>query len=171
VISRQSSSDITFFDFDSAGRKCLHLRYAEHMIRTFGVFSAFLAICPLGVYYAAGSVASPSDGSGQCSFVLEGPKVVNTSGLNQVMATVHAGACTLNAHVQATVCLSVVGDDSAGQCGSGYDPQPAVVYYPYRPGATYIVKGQGCADILEGSNSPATPSTVCQDIAPSRVTL
>ncbi|ORW99794.1 hypothetical protein AWC29_25860 [Mycobacterium triplex] len=103
--------------------------------------------------------------------MLEGPKVVNNSGVNQVMATVHAGACTLHAHTETTVCLSVVGDESAGQCGSGYDPQPAVVYYPYRPGATYVVKGLGCADILEGSDSPAKPSTVCQDIAPSRVTL
>ena len=87
------------------------------------------------------------------------------------MASVHAGTCTLNAHVGATVCLSVEGSESAGQCGSGYDPQPAVVYYPYRPGATYVVKGQGCTDILQGTQSPASPSTVCHDIAPSRVTL
>ncbi|WAJ43495.1 hypothetical protein OK015_20085 [Mycobacterium sp. Aquia_216] len=141
------------------------------MIRSFGALAASLAICPAGLCFAGSSAASPPTEKGQCSFVLDGPKVVNNSGVNQVMASVHAGACTLNAHTEATVCLSIVGDDSAGQCGSGYDPTPAVVYYPYRPGATYIVKGEGCADILEGSNSPATPSTVCQDIAPSRVTL
>jgi hypothetical protein len=141
------------------------------MIRTFGVFSTVLALCPLGVYYAAGSAASPPGENVQCSFVLDGPKVVSNSGVNQVMASVHAGECTLHAHTEATVCLSIVGDESAGQCGSGYDPTPAVVYYPYRPGATYVVKGQGCADILEGSNSPATPSTVCQSIASKSVTL
>ncbi len=128
-------------------------------------------MCPIGLYCAGSAAASPAGGNGQCSFVLDGPKVVNVSGVSSVMASVHAGTCTLNAHTSATVCLSIEGTDSAGQCGSGYDPTPAVVYYPYRPGATYVVKGQGCADILEGSNSPATPSTVCQDIASTRVTL
>lgn len=93
------------------------------------------------------------------------------SGVNYVIATVHPGTCTLHAHTEATVCLSVEGSDSAGQCGSAYDPQPAVVYYPYRPGATYVVKGTGCADTLEGSDSPATPATICHDIPPSRVVL
>jgi hypothetical protein len=141
------------------------------MIRLFGTLAAFLSICPIGVYYAGSSAASPPGGPGQCSFVLEGPKVVNVSGVNYVTAVVHPGSCTLHAHAESTVCLSVDGDDSAGKCESGYDPQPAVVYYPYRPGATYVVKGQGCLDTLEGSQSPATPATVCQDIAPSRVTL
>jgi hypothetical protein len=126
-------------------------------------------MCTSGLCFASSSAASPENG--QCSFVLDGPKVVNNSGVSQVMASVHAGACTLHAHTESTVCLSIVGDDSAGQCGSGYDILAAVVYYPYRPGATYIVKGQGCADVLQGSASPATPSTICQDIAPSRVTL
>ena len=141
------------------------------MIRFFGAFSAFLAISPIGLYCAGSSVASPPSENGHCSFVLEGPKVVNISGVNYVTATVHAGSCTLNAHTAATVCLSVEGDDSTGQCGSENDPLTAVVMYPYRPGATYVVKAQGCMDIMEGSNSPATPTTVCQDIAPARVTL
>jgi hypothetical protein len=141
------------------------------MIRLFGTLAAFLAICPIGVYCAGSSTASPPGGAGQCSFVLEGPKVVNVSGVNYVTAVVHAGSCTLHAHTESTVCLSVDGDDSAGQCESGYDPQPAVVYYPYRPRATYVVKGKGCLDTLEGSQSPATPAAVCQDIAPARVRL
>ena len=151
--------------------KKLALRYANQMIRSFWALCALLAIGPVALSCAGYSVASPSGGSGQCSFVLEGPKVVNISGVNYVTATVRAGSCTLNAHTQTTVCLSVEGGDSAGECGSGYDPLPAVVHYPYRPGATYVVKGQGCADVLQGSASPATPTTVCQDIAPTRVTL
>jgi hypothetical protein len=141
------------------------------MIRLFGAFSAFLAICPIGLYYAGSSAASPPSDDTHCSFVLEQPKVVNISGVNSVVASVRTASCTMNAHTEATVCLSIDGDDSAGQCGweSGY--HPAVVYYPYRPGATYVVKGQGCADILEGTHSPAQPKTVCQDIAATRVTL
>jgi hypothetical protein len=146
------------------------LRYANLMIRLFGAFSAFLAICPIGLYCAGSSAASPSENV-HCSFVLEPPKVVNISGVNYVTATVYTGSCTLHAHTESTVCLSVEGDDSAGQCGWGNDPLPAVVYYPYRPGATYIVKGHGCADVMEGTASPAPPTTVCQDIAPARVTL
>jgi hypothetical protein len=141
------------------------------MIRFFGAFSAFLAICPIGLYCAGSSAAEPPGGHGQCSFVLDGPKMVNVSGTNYVTATVTTGSCTLHAHTQITVCLSTDSDDSAGQCATAYDPQPAIVYYTYRPGATYIVKGQGCADTLEGTASPATPTTICQDIAPSRVTL
>ncbi|CQD18157.1 hypothetical protein BN1232_04132 [Mycobacterium lentiflavum] len=141
------------------------------MIRSYIALAASLAICPLGLSFATPSAASPPTEKGQCSFVLDGPKVVSNSGVNQVMASLHAGACTLHAHTESTVCLSVVGDESAGQCGNGYDITAAVVYYPYRPGATYIVKGMGCTDILEGTDSPATPTTVCQDIAPSRVTL
>jgi hypothetical protein len=141
------------------------------MIRLFGAFSAFLAICPIGVYSTGSSAASPPGGTGQCSFVLEPPKVVNISGVNYVTASVHAGSCTLHAHVENTVCLSIEGDDSAGKCGWESDPYPAVVYYPYRPGATYVVKGQGCTDIMQGSDSPAPPTTVCQDIPPSRVAL
>jgi hypothetical protein len=141
------------------------------MNRSFGALWAFLAICPVGLYCAASSAASPPGGNGQCSFVLDPPQVVNVSGTNLVKASVHTGSCTLNAHTESTVCLSVEGGDSAGQCGWGSDPNPATVYYPYRQGATYVVKGQGCTDILQGSESPATPSMVCHDIAPSRVTL
>jgi hypothetical protein len=141
------------------------------MIRSLGAVAAFLAICPMGVYDAGSSTASPPGGNGQCSFVLDGPKVVDLSGTKYVTATVHPGSCTLHAHTEVTVCLSLEGGDSAGQCGSGYDPQPAIVYLPYRPGATYIVKGQGCTDRLEGSDSPSTPTTICQDISPTRVSL
>lgn len=141
------------------------------MKRSFSAFSALLAICPVGLSYAGPAAASPSGGSGQCSFVLDGPKVVDVSGVKYVTASVDTGACTLNAHTEMHVCLSMEGDDSAGQCGWGYTPNAAKVFYPYRPGATYVVKGQGCADVMEGSASPATPSTVCQDIAATRVTL
>ena len=146
------------------------LRYANLMIRSFGAFSAFLAICPIGLY-CAGSVAASPPGETQCSFVLGGPKVVNVSGVDMVQATLQMGTCTLNAHTESTVCLSADGDPSAGQCETQYGAGAAIVYYPYRPGVTYIVKGNGCADVMQGSASPASPSTVCQDVGPKRVAL
>jgi hypothetical protein len=141
------------------------------MIRSIGALSALLAICPFGLYGAGPSAASPQSGDEQCSFVLDPPKVVNISGTNLVTASVHTGSCTMHAHTQITVCLSVEGGDSAGQCSWAGTPNPATVYYPYRQGATYVVKGQGCITILEGSQSPATPAMVCHDILPSSVTL
>lgn len=141
------------------------------MIRSLGAFTAFLAMCPIGLYCAGSSAASPPGETGQCSFVLSPPTVVNVSGTNYVTATLHPGSCTAHAHTESTVCLSIQGDDSAGQCGTAYTPNSAVVYFPYRPGATYIVKGQGCADVMEGSDSPAQPTTVCQNVGTSRVTL
>jgi hypothetical protein len=141
------------------------------MKRSFSALSAILAICPVGLSYAGPAAASPSGGNAQCSFVLDGPKVENVSGVNYVTASLDTGTCTLHAHTEMNVCLSVVGDDSAGQCAWGYTPNAAKVFYPYRPGATYVVNGKGCADVMEGTASPATPSTVCQDIASTRVRL
>jgi hypothetical protein len=63
------------------------------------------------------------------------------------------------------VCLSIVGEDTAGQCASNNGPDPAILDYIYRPGATYVVKGQGCVDRF------TSPYTVCQNYGPSRVTL
>src|SRR6516162_7074852 len=86
-------------------QKRFALRYAYLMIRLFGTLAAFLAICPIGVYYAGSSTASPPGGPGQCSFVLEGPKVVNVSGVNYVMATLQAGSCALHAHTESTATI------------------------------------------------------------------
>jgi hypothetical protein len=141
------------------------------MIRSLGAFSVFLAIFPAGVYCAGTSAASPPAGSGQCSFAMTTPNVVKVSGVDYVTATISRGPCTVHSHSEATVCLSVEGDGSPGQCATEYDPITPMVYYPYRHGATYIATGQGCLDIMQGSQSSATPSTTCQDIPSSRATL
>jgi hypothetical protein len=86
--------------------------------------------------------------------------------MNYVMATVRPGPCTVHANPNMlTVCLSIEGDDSNGQCVTKNGPDAAVLYYLYRPGATYVEKGQGCANV----NDP--PYTLCEDIPTSRVTL
>jgi hypothetical protein len=64
-----------------------------------------------------------------------------------------------------TVCLSIEGDDSGGQCAYKSGPEPAELYVVYRRGATYVEKGQGCA----GLNHP--PSTLCEDFPATRFTL
>jgi hypothetical protein len=96
--------------------------------------------------------------------VLSKPKVVELSGVKYVTASVEPGRCQLEAQLNySTVCLSLGGEDSPGQCASLNRPVPAVVYYTYRPRATYLVNGQGCADSYQ------PPQTVCQDFPASTV--
>lgn len=132
------------------------------LLRTLPVI-ALVAVCSAGV-----SHASPSDGdeTGQCSFVLSAPEVVEWSGANSVMATMHPGPCTMEAVPNSmVVCLSIAGDGSPGQCASKNGPDLVSVYYAYRPGATYVVKGQGCASTFR------PPYTLCQNFGPSETTM
>ncbi len=134
------------------------------MIRLFVVFCAFLPIAIIDSYAVRVANASPLDDPGQCTFVLPPPKVVRVSGANMVLATMELGPCTMEAFANfSVVCLSIERDDSAGQCASG--GSTTRLYYAYRQGATYIVKGQGCASVLQ------PPYTICQDFAASRVAL
>ncbi|OBH11740.1 hypothetical protein [Mycobacterium sp. E1747] len=134
------------------------------MNRLLAVLSS--ALVSVGVCPPGHANAAPTDAEGQCSFVLETPKVVQVSGVDFVMATAHPGPCTLEISPnRTTVCVSIEGDDSQGECRSANGPRTAVVYYTYRPGATYVIKGRGCA------NGFTPPYTTCQDIAPSRFTL
>lgn len=66
---------------------------------------------------------------------------------------------------KSTVCLSIEGDDSGGQCATRPGSETAELYMPYRPGATYIEKGQGCAGLT------VAPYTLCEDFPASRFTL
>jgi hypothetical protein len=141
-------------------------------------FTAIMAATSLiGVGSAGVTNASPSAGAdaGSCSWVLTPPQVVQVSSASMVLATVKPGPCTMDAVPNdSVVCLSIKGEDSQGQCGHRAGSYPALIYRPYRPGATYIVTGQGCADVFE---DPVTHSTtgpvkkLCQAIGPTEFTL
>jgi len=76
------------------------------------------------------------------------------------------GACELEILPNfSEICLSIEGEDSAGKCATNSGWRPAILDYTYRQGATYIVKGQGCADVFK------PPYTICQNYGPLRVTL
>jgi len=128
-----------------------------------GLLIAFFAVHPAGV-----ALASPSDddGTGQCTFVLSQPTVVHISGLSLVSATMRPGPCTIHATPNlSVVCLSVVGSGTQGECASKNGQDPAEVRYPYQPGATYVLRGQGCASTF------VPPYTLCQDFGPTQITL
>lgn len=127
------------------------------------VTMACILVCPAGA-----SNASPTDddGSGQCTFVLTPPKVTQAYGLSLVVAVLRPGPCTMHASPNSSVvCLSVAGQGSPGECASQNGPSPAEVRYPYQPGTTYVVKGQGCASTFK------PPYTLCQNFGPTQIAL
>ncbi|MGO9158839.1 hypothetical protein [Mycobacterium sp.] len=131
----------------------------------------------IGIGSAGVAKASPSAGAdtGSCSWVLTPPQVVQVSSTSMVLATVKPGPCTMDAVPNdSVVCLAIRGEDSQSQCSHKAGTAPALIYLPYRPGATYVVTGQGCADVFE---DPVTHSTtgpvkkMCQPFGPTAVTL
>ena len=147
-----------------AGPNLYHPKMARCLIVLRMVMAlAVIAICSAGV-----SHTSPSGGEAteQCSFVLTPPKVVQVSGVSQVLVTMHPGPCTIRAVPNSqVVCLSIAGDGSPGHCASVNGQNPVLSYYAYRPGATYVVKAQGCV------NTITPPYTLCQNFGPSQTTL
>jgi len=126
-----------------------------------GVLMACGAVCPAAVSYAE---PSGGDDAGQCTFILTPPKVVQVSGLSLVEATLRPGPCTMHASPNSlVVCLSVSG--SPGECGSKNGPDVAVVRFPYQPGATYVVRAEGCAGLFQ------PPYKLCQNFGPTETTL
>lgn len=135
------------------------------------------ALSLVGVACAGVTNASPSevDATASCSWVLTPPQVVKVSSTSMVLATVKPGPCTMDAVTnESVVCLSIQGENSSGECGHIAGSSPASIYYPYRPGATYVVTGQGCADVFEDPVSHSTTGPVkklCQSIGPTAFTL
>ncbi|WP_152531408.1 hypothetical protein [Mycobacterium sp. UM_CSW] len=88
------------------------------------------------------------------------------SGESKVYAAIQPGPCTLTAIPnEQVVCLSIAGDSSSGHCASVPGQAPVVIYYFYRPSATYVLKAQGCASTI------TPPYTLCQNFGPTQTTL
>lgn len=132
---------------------------------------SFVGFCNAGIVNAA---PSADGGDGTCSFVLTPPKIVQVSTATMVMASVKPGPCTMDAIPNgSTVCMSLQGQDSRGECNDRVGPEPAMVYYPYRPGGTYIVTGRGCADSFYDPvyQNIGPVKTICQTIGPTSFTM
>lgn len=153
----------------NGGPKSTVGRYHSGMFRrSLTALWAGLSMAFIAVYPAAASHASPSDddGTGQCTFILTPPKVTQINGLTLVVASLRPGPCTIHASPNSSVvCLSVAGGGSQGECASKNGQEPAEVRYPYQPGFTYVVRGEGCASTFE------PPYTLCQNFGPSQTTL
>ena len=128
------------------------------MVLTAG--AAVLALA--GTAAVAGAEPSPP----ACAYTLSPPQVVQLSGTNVVTATLSPAACDRPIAYLTVACVQLQGSDGPGQCAAAEGILPAQVFYqPYRPGATYIATGRGCA------NTGNPPQPVCQPMGPLTATL
>lgn len=124
------------------------------------IVAAISAALPMAPAHADPSAAP-------CDFRLTAPTVVDVSGRQMVAATVNPAGCSEAAEPTLSVaCLQVQGSQSAEQCAQKEGPGTAQVFFaPYRPGATYVATGRGCANV----GNP--PTSVCQTTGPLTATL
>lgn len=111
-------------------------------------------------------VANADPSPPPCSYTLSPPHVVELSGTRMVTATLAPAGCDRSVAYLSVACVQLQGSDGPGQCAQAQGILTAQVYYqPYRPGATYISTGRGCAS----TGNP--PSPVCQPNGPITATL
>lgn len=101
-----------------------------------------------------------------CTFNLSPPQVVSVSGTEMVTATVSPGACQRSVAYVSVACLQLEGSPEAPKCQQNNGVLEAQVFYaPYRPGATYVSTGRGCA------NTGNPPQPVCTPVGPVAATI
>src|SRR5690349_2471376 len=112
------------------------------MIRSSMVLTAAAAL----TFAGSAGVATAEPSSPPCSYTLSPLQVVDLSGTKVVTATVSPGACNRAETFMTVACVQLQGSDGPRQCSQGQGILPAQIYYqPYRPGATYVATGRGCA--------------------------
>jgi hypothetical protein len=133
------------------------------MIRSLMVLAAALVLTLAGTAGVTSAEPSPPTA---CSYTLSPPHIVSLSGTNVVTATLSPAACDRSEPYLSVACVQMDGSDSSAKCQQGEGNLTAQVYYaPYRPGATYVATGRGCA--LTGN----PPLPVCQPAGPYTATL
>jgi hypothetical protein len=137
------------------------VNYHPGMIRSPMVLAA--AALALG---GTAAVVHADPSAPPCSYTLSPPQVVQLSGTNVVTATLSLAACNRSTAYQTVACVQLQGSDGPGQCAQQNGILTAQVFYqPYRPGATYISTGRGCA--ITGN----PPQPVCLPMGPLTATL
>ena len=138
------------------------MNYHPEMIRFAVIHAAVVALGMAGITPVAGAEPGPPP----CTYTLSPPHVVDLSGTSVVTATVSPAACDQSMTFQMVACVQLQGSSDAEQCALGQGILPAQVFYqPYRPGATYIATGRGCAS----KGNP--PQPFCQPRGPLVATL
>lgn len=126
------------------------------------VLTAAVALALAGTAAVAHAEPSPPP----CSYRLSPPQVVPLGGANAVTTTLSVAGCDQSTGYLTVACVQLQGGDGPGQCAQQSGILTAQVFYqPYRPGATYVATGRGCA------NTGNPPQPVCQPMGPLTATL
>jgi hypothetical protein len=132
------------------------------MIRSLTLLIAS-AVLPVA---ATAAVAGAQPAPPTCTYNLSPPQVVDVSGTDMVTATLSTGACDQSTTHESVACLQQEGSPGPPQCELNNGMLTAQVFYaPYRPGATYVSTGRGCAT----TGNP--PQSVCTPVGPVAATL
>ena len=111
-------------------------------------------------------VARAEPSSPPCNYTLSPPQVVALPGASAVSATLAIAGCNHSVAYMTVACVQLQGSDGPGQCAQQNGNLTAQVFFqPYRPGATYVATGRGCA------NTGNPPRPVCQSAGPLTATL
>ena len=111
-------------------------------------------------------VASAEPSQPPCQYTLSPPQVVPLGGGAAVTSTLSLAACNESVGYLTVACVQLQGSDGPGQCAQQNGILTAQVFYqPYRPGATYIATGRGCA------NTGNPPQAICKSMGPLTATL
>lgn len=134
-------------------------RMSRHVVLAFVAAAGFALLNP-----SAPALAEPA---APCDFRLSPPRVVQLSGTAVVTATVAPAGCRVAAEPTMSVaCIQMHGSQAAEQCAEFGGAGTAQIYFqPYRPGATYVATGRGCASV----GNP--PRSICQTTGPLTATL
>ncbi len=112
------------------------------------------------------AVATAEPVPSPCSYTLSPPQVVEVSGTPMVTATLSPAACDRSQVSLSVACVQEEGSQGPGKCEQNNGVLTAQVYWaPYRPGATYVSTGRGCA------NTGNPPQPICEPIGPITATL
>ena len=104
--------------------------------------------------------------SSSCQYTLSPPQVVPLGSGTAVTSTLSLAACNQSIGYLTVACVQLQGSDGPGQCAQQNGILTAQVFYqPYRPGATYVATGRGCA------NTGNPPLPICRSVGPLTATL
>ncbi len=135
--------------------------YDPVMIRPLVLLTAAAMLPVAGT--TAVAVADPPT---TCTYDLSPPQVVDVSGTQMVTATLSPGACDRSNAYLSVACVQMEGSPGPPKCEQNNGVLTAQVFFaPYRPGATYVSTGRGCA------NTGNPPQPVCTPVGPVSVTM
>lgn len=132
------------------------------MMRSLAVATAAVTV----IWAPVTAIAGAAPDANACTYTLSPPHVVQVSGTDMVTATMSPSDCDGATPYQSVACVQVQGGQGPGKCVQNNGLLTAQVYFsPYRPGATYIATGKGCAT----KGNP--PQPICEPTGPLTATL